>query len=761
MTTGLLSQTIEALPELDSSHCVLMTGVPKASGSAWTFDSSIEGTSTTRLYLNSQGRWQNTSVGGFERACAAANAAINDTGGNIYLYPSAKIGAYTNQRMDLYDNASDLGNYYTVIESKQQVVTTKEVSASWNASISTYWDWRNNYATKTNIPKNTIAFEFTDYASPAGSSRALVSMNYGYYEGSARALPFNIVPVELPKITGSVSSIQKEQNVAVDMSGNYFGFSYFLPAIRHGIYDDVLALETPLASASSFYGYEHRAKTKFLTNDNLMMSAINAQFVYIYPTFGSNSIESVFNSDSYEVVPSPTPGGTFNDTLQRWYPYYYEIRRYRVLDESGAMFNRRSWKPNITVAVPAVTYTRTPCADPFQWTPHTPPDYSSTHHFVLTGDYSTQGQPSWQLRRKTPFASGEYYEPRVSGVKAPPFAYSNTSYLFAVPDQNGDHRQTDLLAPGYAVNVNRTWNFGCVQLEGGAGAGTGRVSHKFVQFLADGSEVDLTSWSDLTRTPFYSYDGTDYIAFTGSTSLAALGITDPQNYRSNVWIRVRYYYIAISPYDSGQAVFGNNWSFSSNYKGSFNDWQDEASTFPLDIPPMKLITNQGDVISTDWVPGYHDKFHEATVTYTGSFTPVISAVGGGFYTIGMTSNLTPACADTDLVAMYRFGEVQRRITRKSDGCSPHQFFYSKTTHGGIVWSKKAKSWYITPSSPTNGTGVLASFPIAFTIPGQLVDVAPGASGETFEVETILKIQLDWLNHRTTYVSYRDVQTITV
>lgn len=761
---GILTPIIEAFPQLDASHCTLLTGVPRATGSTWIFDSSIEGTNTTRLYLNSAGKWVSSVGAGNEIACAAANAAASDTSGSIWLYPSAKIGAYVNQRMDLYSTIFDVGSYLVVNENtKQQYFVNKETSAAWSSFDTLYYDWQQNKAYKTN-GATRMSTEGTVTATPSGTSRGLVWFRYPYYEESARQSFQNVTPILLPKITGAVN-ISDDVGVCKDISGFYFQLTS--SAVRHGIFEDYISLETPAASASEFYAYKHDGNTKItLTPDNVKLSSWNPTFVYIVPTFGTNGYEQILNSSSTDVVQRIISGGFLDDVLTRQYNYYYQIRKYRILDESGALFNKRAWKPNLSIDVPSsLTWTRSPCADPWEWSPPGAIDQSSTHRFVLTGDYSNQVQPTWALKRKTPLtaASSNYYNPRILGIKTPPIATIGTNYLTMLPDQNGRSQIHDLNDPGYVVDINKVWNLGFAGFVGGS---TSDCTVSIKRLNADGTETTLLAPTMMNRAVWFVQDGTTYLRYTYSTSLAALGETDPFVYASNY--RADFYHR-----ETNSPGVNNEWAFSATFGqplsdtfdfiGPINSWNpDSIPPFPLDVPPISMRTNKDDEITTSFVEGYSDNFKIPTMSIVGGLTHSLSALGGKFYLLKTTSNFYPSITDTDLEKIYLIGEAQRTVKRLSDGMFLHYYMSFKApTQGGCIWSRKAKytrSGYYNPTYGTIGT-YLEGFQVTFNLNDILVDIAPDASSETFEVETSCLFKYFWHNKRDTYGTFYDKQTI--
>ena len=90
----------------------------------------------------------------------------------------------------------------------------------------------------------------------------------------------------------------------------------------------------------------------------------------------------------------------------------------------------------------------------------------------------------------------------------------------------------------------------------------------------------------------------------------------------------------------------------------------------------------------------------------------------------------------------------------------HNYFSSKTTHGGLIWSPKAKWITQYHHTPTYGTGILDHFPLVSSFANILVDKAPNAEQETFEIERVSMYRLQWLNKRTTYVARRQINTLT-
>lgn len=754
MADEMWSDIIE-IPELAASKCKDISSVPRVTGATWTWGGSVDDPSTTRLKLDTSGKWQVTT-GDDAIACAAANSTSSALSGDIKLYPILKMYAYKSGLQDSGNDMLNEGTFYIANDmNPQQYFVSKPTTAAWSTYQTLYYDFTTGLFEKTG-GTNRIATDGTYTATPSGTSRGLYWFRLPYIENEVRS-PDKIEVIELPKMSGA-NTITGLSKVAIDISGNYFSFNDSV-ASSAGIYEEYWSLASVPASASTFKGFHHTTSKIGLSPDNVKMSSLNPQVVLVVPKFGTNGTTKVLNSFTQQAHQNIISGGT--DVCARHYYYYYILRKYNLLTDQLLTFQTKTWKPLITLDIPSSpTWTRTPVSDSLPWSPPGAVDWSADHRFILTSDYQSVDAPTWKIIRESPFSTG-FHASRWNATTRPPIGRTYYYYWLNVDPISGGKSQFTTLndsAYGYVQDLSEPWNYGMASLDDIGTPTTLQV--KFQKQLPDTTWSDLSSFSAVPKTSWFTADGTQYIRFEGSQTLAALGITDPLVQRRHYRAIFRLYADGVSPYSEAIIAWGDPVTNSTDFFGSIGGFNpDSYMPYPGYIPAIKARTNMDDEVACDYLPGFHEDFQDPGISWAGSLTYSVSGLADGFSAIKATSNVTPTVTNPEIVRIEWYNSSHPiQIRRKSDGLFLHQYLTTKDAAAkGLVWSRIAKYGYHQHGAPvTYGSGIYSSFITSFVSNNVLVH----GTGE-FEIMANLLAKITYHDKRETYATYSQTSTLTI
>jgi len=792
-----ISQLIE-LPHMGVDKCVQIT-VPKVVGETWTAG-GIEDSSTTRLKKNANGQFYVVSTDDSQGsiACAATAAASSAESGSIWLYPNFRLPTFRKQIID--EPLLPVGGFrgLNLYNSMQCRRLPKKPEDTFATGDMLNWD----YDKKRLIKSGGYAVETAKLPSESGSRYGYPWHRYSYsetnYNNFTNGMPDKVVLEEYPVISGGADL--EAGPISVDISGNYFSGAD-PSSLTHGFFNDDYCI--PI---SGNYGFNNDGSTKFNSNLDLLASATNVEYVNVYPSF---------RKDPQYIYPVPAKGQTHavgtdehGATIfqSRSYEWAYRLRRYYFQMENGLAPNP-SWRPCITLDIPAITWTR---EDPDEeyWSPPSAPSYSDNHTFVLN-------TLSFSLVRNEPptAAMSKFYRSPLSENSPRQGNAINNSKYDVVEDQDGDlvilgESNNDIVWDQpypYSIDTATKWHAGVVGMETITGAAndlqikifdthpdTGVVTVKLDWTTMSKSVVGKGPYVPATPPPFpqpaKDYTSYDMYNWYKEISLGDLGYTivDLDNITVQTKLSTSPSYHSSSLWGKQIGSGGTFFPRIDNYFiHNYSEGTDPATPDAFipcnkrDIYNVSVVTNNGDKISNDrFVKGYLPKYYKPTCEIPGTMTysTTYDTSGGDrvFYIEGV-AEYTPEFAsfgdEIQIItpALYPSNYMWQKVTRKRDGATVNGLVY--TTPSALIWShKNIHRWNEVPLYPSGSGGTVTygtlgtpirSFPVRFKIPKVWVDIAPDRTFEEFIVETKFLARYQWVNHPATFKAITDKQTITV
>lgn len=761
--TNINSSIIE-IPHLGLNDCVLIHNVPKDPAFTWFFDNvlgnGIEGGNTTRLSYNPvNNRWE-VATTGEEIACAAAAAGAGSTVGSIYLYPFAFINLQQRE-LDIL-NSTTPGDFMINEQSRVHLIGNRKPNDTWTGTNQTlYYDHTKNHITKSSGTNFNYVGQCA-YAHPTSGSTVYYPVMFAYEE------QYHSQGFKIPKLVPHRpnASCGINQKLCADISGNNFVWS---STMEHGTFNDLWAAETPNLSASEMYAmdYSTAAGKMILPYLDMIYSALNTTRCMLIPKFGpSNTNQSLLNGSFGELFSTPGGYGSVwtSNTFSRDYNYWYKIRPYRTLscitktvkDTNNASYAHgnlvlRSQKVNFAMEIPTdLTWTRE-TFDDLPWNPPGPKDLSN-RYLLLAGDYGSNilaPNYRWEIWHKTGY--GETMHPTKADAMTPVKLQNTVTSgvlmqehypKIVAHDGNTDYVNYDGLNGLWYWNTSEAWNATIVSWEGGTGGvGTMKIEYSIWRYKPDGTQQLLKDWAFIPRTSWFSHEGTDYLKFSFSHTLAEFGL--PRRTRQGeITVKYRQYYAGVSPYLSYEATWGYVPSLNLNPGGGLSVYNVPRYELPnpLDIKPLRLKNQR----SGDSITGLHNigktpAMKRFTTTWSGDVTVEVADFGS-IKKFRLVSSLDPSITDDNLRYIY-MQKMLYRVQRKSDGRYLDQYINATSSYNaakGTIWSRKAikkeiSSLYYDATDITYGTGIKINFPISFKSQWMIVDKTPNVETENYEI----------------------------
>jgi hypothetical protein len=734
----LLSQVIE-LPHLGMDDCVRYNGVPKDPSAIFHFY-GIDHPNTTRLRYVQSEYWG--IAAGDEIACAADDAASGSSTCDIFVYPWARIAA------PIYGMSQVVGDTSLYPTARIAVSCTKILGETWAINNSLY----TSLADPGRITKFSggVYVGYSAYAIAADDPVGYIVPPRIYSEGQPLVIS-RLTASEKPKVAGV--GLVAGAKVCVGADGAVFPYT----TNQHGVWDE----DFTTASAAS-----DDETVPTISNKNVKMVLPYDEFIFALKSMAECRLVPVFGSFEYLLNRS---GSSMHDNggspYTREYTYNYALRPYRVIKETaraswdgasniGFTLNglgvARFWKPCICIDIPAVTWTRQD-SDALPWSPPDPRDLTG-YHLVLAGRYDDL-QFAWGIWRDHPvgFPTGLSADGSLSRRSS-----ASSGYYYQIikhdADSYGISQPNMVGVQTWVMDLTRVWDFCLGSFEGGSGDGTMRFEFSVWMYQGWGTsqtEVLLRDWADMTRSVWFVSGSTTYLKFTFSLSLAACGATDPYTRHNRYFIRIRQYYVAVSPYASYTFAWGVlTPTINLNYAGHDCRYDNRYEcAFPFDKQPFALLASDGGTITTKPLIGYYPYIPRYALSWSGSVTIEAVVHTGRIYKFKLHASRSISCDADDL--MYILPDWTRsviRIKRLSDGRFVERMVLASTSGvTGVIWSRLARQFTFSRYDTVFGEGIYNQWPVSWSSDWILVDIAPDRDSETFEVELLLVLQIQSYN----------------